>query len=147
MAVTDLQVATLRALLTGEFDHGRRLMGQIGDDGLRYGYFPLVTAAFLEAAKQRFRGKKRDDIVQWVAETRAQRDEHGELDPRLAERLLLWVFGKASIEDVDAAASDVHQATLLTVLVSEQQFDDAGLDAFLQEARETVDTAMSNREE
>lgn len=145
MAVTDLQVRTLRALLTRNFDEGRRLMRQIGEDGLRHGYFPLVTAAFLEAVRQRFRGKKRDDIVRWVAEIRAQHDENDQIDPHVAEQLLLWVFDMASIDGVDPATGHTHRAVLLAALVSEQQMDDAELDAFLQEARETVDVAMTNR--
>jgi hypothetical protein len=146
MPVTDLQVAALRALLSRDFDENRRLMGVLGDEGLRKGYFPLLTGAFIEAVLQRFRGTKRSDIIEWVADIRAQRETGGPLDPNVAERLILWVFDKATTDDLDFNTEFGHQM-LLASLVEEQEFDDAGLDAFLAKARESTDVALNRREQ
>lgn len=146
MPVTDLQVACLKALLTHDYEEHERLIGQLGDQGMRNGYFPLLTSAFLDGATQRFRGQKRSDIVRWVAEKRAQRPDKEQLDPNVAELLLLWAFGKASLDEVDAMTSDGHQTLLLGLLVEEREFDDAQLNAFLQAAREDTDKALSSRE-
>jgi hypothetical protein len=146
MPVTDLQVATLRALLTRDYEENRRLMSQLGDEGLRKGYFPLLTGAFIEAVLHKFRGKKRGDIITWTAEIRAQRETDGPLDPNVAERLILWVFDKATIDDLDFNTEFGHQAMLLASLVEEQELNDAGLDAFLAKARESTDTALSQQE-
>lgn len=145
MPVTDLQVAALRALLTRDFDENRRLLGQLGDEGLRKGYFPLLTSAFIDATLLRFRGKKRSDIIGWVADIRARRVTDGPLDPNVAERLILWVFDKATTDDLDFQTEFGHQAMLLASLVEEQHLDDAGLDAFLVKARESADEALGGR--
>lgn len=142
MAVSELQVETLRAFLTRDFDRGRHLMSQIGEEGLRKGYFPLVTAAFIDAAELRFRGHRHGDIERWVEETRLERDPDGQIDPAVAVRLLLWAIRMGSLGDIDPAVSDAHQALLLLFLVYEQQYSDAELDQFLRDARETADGAM-----
>lgn len=147
MPVTDVQVATLRALLVHDFDESRRLMGQIPDEGMRKGYFPLVTAAFVDAVKLRFRGKKRSEMIEWVADVRARMDTGNRIDPNVAEKVILWVFGKASTAELDFDADLGHQTTLLALLVEEQGFTDEELDAFLARARRDVDIAMGTVEE
>lgn len=142
MAVTDLQVAAVRALLKRDFETARRLFSEIGEDGMRYGYFPLITAAYIEAATTRFRGKKRRDVREWVAEIRKLWDDDSEFDPEAAETLLLWAFNKASTQELEPAVSHKHQAALLIVLVDELGMDDTELDAFLEEARRTVDITL-----
>lgn len=146
MPVTDLQVATLRALLVRDFDETRGLKAQIGEEGLRSGYYPLLTSAFVEAAKLQFGGKKPSDIVEWVAAVRAERDPNGHIDPNIAERLILWVFDQASTDDLDFDTEYGHQTMLTGLLVDEQEFDGAGLDAFLQKARDETDAALDKGE-
>jgi hypothetical protein len=46
MAVTDEQVAALRALLTGDAAENRRLVAEFRRDGSGAGYSALVNAAF-----------------------------------------------------------------------------------------------------
>jgi hypothetical protein len=146
MPVTDLQVATLRALLVNDFDESRRLMAQISEDELRQGYFPFVQGAFWQAVEHRFRGKKRSDMIEWVAGVRANVDSGNQIDPNVAERLILWVFGKASVDDIDFETDYSHQTMLLGLLVEEQGFDDGELDAFLREARAFTDKMMGRPE-
>lgn len=143
MPVTDVQVATLRALLVHDFDEGRRLMSQIGDEGMRKGYFPLLSAAFIDAVMLRFRGKKRSEMIAWVADVRARMDAGNRIDPNVAEQLILWAFGRGSTDGLDFNTDVEHQTTLLALLVEEQGFTDEELDAFLAKARQDVDTAMS----
>lgn len=139
MPTTDLQVATLRALLLQDFQEHRRMVGELGDEGMRSGYLPLLTAAFGEAVRLRFRGKKRADIIEWVADVRARIDTGDRIDPSVAERLILWVFGQASTEDIDFDTDFGHQTMLTGLLVEEQEFDDARLNEFLGRARVVAD--------
>lgn len=147
MPVTDTQVGCLRALLTRNFDEYERLIDELGHDGMRSGYFPLLTTAFLLAARAQFRGKNRTDMVEWVANVRVERDPNGQIDPNVAERLILWTFDKASVDDLDVKTIDGHQTVMLSLLVDEQGFDDTGLDAFLQQVREETDAALSKGEQ
>jgi hypothetical protein len=137
MRITDLDMATLRALLVNDFDEYRRLIDQHTDEETKRGYFPLLTAAFFIAVEQRFNRKPRSEIVEWVADVRARMDANDQIDPNVAEKLILWVFGKASTDDVDVNTDFGHQTMLLGLLIREREFSDPELDAFLQQARDT----------
>jgi hypothetical protein len=54
MAVTDHQVATLRAQLAGNLDEHKRLRRQLDRAADGRAYSALVTSAFYEAVKRRF---------------------------------------------------------------------------------------------
>lgn len=147
MPVTDVEVATLRALLVHDFDESRRLMAQISEEGMKKGYFPLVQGAFWQAVEHRFRGKTRSEVIEWVADIRTRMDTGNRIDPNVAECLILWVFGKASVDGIDFETDQSHQTMLLGLLVEERGFDDRELDAFLQQAREFTDKMMNPGDE
>ena len=62
-----------------------------------------------------------------------------QVDPMIAERLILGVFTDESLDDVDPRASFEAQLLLMVAIVGDEHLDDAGLDAFLAEARKLAD--------
>ena len=102
MSVTDHQVATLRALLAGDFEEHSRLRAQLDLDADREGYSALIAAGFFEAADRRFTtGHTRAEIAEFVAAARATSAETAEkIDPRIAERMIRGVFEDENIDDV-----------------------------------------------
>jgi hypothetical protein len=63
MAVTDRQVATLRAQLAGDLDEHKRLLAHFDEKSDALAYVTLTNAAFFEAVDRRFNsGTTADDI-------------------------------------------------------------------------------------
>lgn len=145
MAVTDLQVAALRAYVTGDFDEHDRLRGQLDRDADRAGWSALVAAGFFEAVDRRFAESGTDaDVVEFVGSVRARSETlSDEIDPRIAERLIQYSLGKGSISGMDGRVRLATQLLLLTALIIDEQLDDAGLDEFLAEARKIADQWIS----
>jgi len=145
MPVTDHQVATMRALLAGDFDEHGRLRVQLDRDGDRAGYSALIAAAFFEAADRRFaKGHGRAEVTEFVAWARASSDGAAEqIDPGLAERMIRGVFESESIGDVSSQVVVETQLLLLAALISEARFGATELDAFMAESRELADRWIS----
>lgn len=142
MAVTDDQVATLRAQLTGDIDEHRRLLSGLDRDAAVTGYSALIGAGFFEAVDRRLAGKATvADVIEYVGHVRALADSLADrLDPLETERLILFCLG----EDVPLAETDTRsrfgtQVLLLSPLIGDEDLDDAELDAFLAEARAVAD--------
>jgi hypothetical protein len=137
MPVTDQQVATLRALLGGNFEEHRKLLAELRLDADREGYSALVTAGFFEIANRRFaQGHSAADIAGFVASARATTDDAADkIDPRIAERLIRGVFEEENMHDVGGQTLIETQLLLLAALVSEARFTDSGLDAFMADSR------------
>jgi hypothetical protein len=146
MPVADAQVAILRALLSQDWEEHQRLLDQLDGWEAKRSYSLMVTSAFMEATKQRFNRKPRREIIEWVADIRARRDRNDEIDPNVAERLLLWSFGKGSVDDLDEKIVFGHQIMLVALLLAEQNLDAEGLEAFLQQARDFADRAEAEPE-
>lgn len=83
MAVTDEQVAALRALLTGDVTENLRLAAEIRRDGRSAGYSALVNAAFFEAVDRRFgKASTPASIIEYISDVRSRSDEIAEkVDP------------------------------------------------------------------
>lgn len=142
MAVTDKQVATLRAQLAGRLDEHQRLFRQLDWRGEGAAYTALIDAAFFEAADRRFGdgNATEDDVIAYVADVRSRTKKASEaIGPETAERLILKVLGQGSIQDLDARAAMTAKQYLLAALVIDEQLDDAGMDAFLAQARKLAD--------
>jgi hypothetical protein len=144
MAVTDEQVATLRAQLAGDFDEHKRLLEQLDPVAARTGYTALIAAGFFEAVDRRFvrEGKVADDseIIEFVSSVRARSDEAGaKIDPVAAERLIRHSLGRGSIADLDDETVISTQMFMLAGLIADEQFDAAGLDGFMAEVREIAE--------
>jgi len=140
VAITDEQIAVLRAMLTANGDYDR-LSDQLDRTDGWGDYTVLVSAAFFEAVDRRFgKGYTRAEIVQFVADARARFDQSGhDLDPLAAERLVLSALDEESIDDLDDKTLGQTQVVFLAALIADEQFDAPGLDEFLVEARKLAD--------
>jgi hypothetical protein len=145
MAVTDLQVATLRAQLAGDLEEHRRLLTRFDEKSDGRPYVTLTNAAFFEAADRRFGSSTTaDDIIQFVADVRARSERiRDSLDPRVAERVLLAAVTDADISDLDPREVRSTQRILLNALIVDENLDAADLDAFLATARGLADRLLS----
>ncbi|MCO6009403.1 hypothetical protein NE236_30975 [Actinoallomurus purpureus] len=142
MAITDSQVATLRAHLAGNFDEYQRLWADLARPGAKGGYPTLIAAAFFEAADRRFTkgGGTDTDVIAFVGSARSRFDEKGdEIDPHAAEVLIRAVLGDVTETDLDDDTVITTQLTLLTALVLDEQFSGEQLDKFMAEARKLAD--------
>jgi hypothetical protein len=141
MAVTADQVATLRAFLARDFDEYERRYGQLDREAAKTGYTALIAAAFVEAVEQRFNvNSQAADVVEFVGATRAQFDEAGDqVDPRVAERMILAVYTDEQIDDLDTETLVGTQVILLASLTADAELDTARLDEFLAKARKLAD--------
>jgi len=141
MPVADTQVATLRAYLTQDFDEYRKLREQLRQEELRTGYAMMIGAGFVTAVERRFSvNDPVADIVQYVGEARSRFAELSEeIDPRSAERLIMTVFTDEPIDDIDEGNAASIEMLLMTALILDENLDDAGLDAFLADARALAD--------
>lgn len=144
MPVTGDQVATLRAALTGDSDGYRRLRGSL-DPATIGGYHILVAAAFFGAASRKFgEGGTKTDVVEFVGKIRAQYDLADEIDPRIAERLILATFTDEQISDIPDQAKADHYITLLIATIKDAQLSEAELDALLETSRRLANEWLSD---
>lgn len=142
MPVTDDQVATLRAYLAGDFDEYERLNERLDPDVDGIGYGALIAGGLFAAIDRRFaKGGSREDVIKYVADVRSRSDRLSEqVDPRIAERLIMHSLGHGAIDDLDDKVVAHTQLILLTALVGDEELDDPGLDKFMATAR-----ALGNR--
>ncbi len=145
MAVTDLQVATLRAQLTGNLEEHRRLLAQFDEKSDGRPYVMLTNAAFIEAAERKFTSDTTaDDIIQFVADVRSRSERiGGSMDPRVAERVLLAAVADADIGDLDPREVRRSQTILLNALIVDENLDGADLDEFIATARGLADRLLN----
>jgi hypothetical protein len=141
MAVTADQLATLRALLAGDFNEHERRRAQLDRDAARAGYLALIEAACFEAIDRRFaKDSTVGDVVEFVGDIRARSEAlSDDLDPRAAERLIQAVLGNGSIDDFDDKTRFSTEIVVLGVLIADEQLDNAGLDDVLATARKLAD--------
>jgi hypothetical protein len=145
MPVTDAQVAALRAYLADDWELHQELMRQHDRVEAGKGYTALVTAAFVEAVERRFgKNSTQGDIISYVGDVRSRSERVAQmLDPEVAERVISVVLGDATTQGISREAKVSAQATLLTALVVDEHLENAGLDAFLTDARKLADQILS----
>jgi hypothetical protein len=145
VAVTDHQVATLRAYLSGNFDEYERLYAHLDREADQAGYGALIAGGFFEAVDRRFAKEGTvTDVIEFVGAVRARSERLSEsIDPTAAERLIRHSLGDGSIADLDDKTVVGTQFLLLAGLVADEEFDEADLDDFLAEARALGDRLMS----
>lgn len=148
MPVTDHQMATLRAQLTGRIDEHRRLLSQM-DRAAANRYVSLVIAAFFEAAIRRFvrDGSPVDDteIIKFVASVRHRLADPGDLDAQVAVTLIKIAIDKLPAEAQKGISIDVSNATriiLLSGMVGAVNLSPDQLEEFLDAARAMTDKAF-----
>jgi hypothetical protein len=141
MAVTDEQVAALRAQLADDVDEHRRLLAQLDLDSGGRAYVALIDAAFFEAAERRFgNGSTTSDVIEYVADVRSRSQRIADtVDARTAEQLIRMVFSNSPAGQLDSKTALAAKQVLLAALIADERLDDAGLDKVLADARRLAD--------
>jgi hypothetical protein len=141
VAVTDLQVSVLRALLAGGWDLYQMLRPKLNREADPKGYNMLAFAAFVEAVNRQFaKDHSRSAIIQFVALARSRNDDTvQEIDPALAEGLILDVFEDSSLDEYSRQERASTRQFLLVALVHKATFNDRDLNAFLAKSRKLAD--------
>jgi hypothetical protein len=145
MPITDEQVAVLRAQLAGRSDEHKRLLNRLDTPEAQSGYIALVTGAFFEAVDRRFITKDKvadnSEVIDFIAYQRSAHPVAAEqLDPDVAEQVVLHALGKGSIsEDVDGETLLGTKILLLAALTADADLSEAELEAFLAKARTEAD--------
>ncbi|MGP4027890.1 hypothetical protein [Actinomadura sp. 3N407] len=143
MAITDDQVAALRAQLAGRVDEHKRLLDELDPEAANVGYVALVGAAFFEAARRRFlkdgRAAEDIEIIDFVAGVRERGEDLARsIDAGVAETLIKVAIQRLPPEDrqrIDDKTAYGHQILLLAGLVSDEEFSSEELDEFMHKAR------------
>jgi hypothetical protein len=145
MAVTDEQVAALRAYLSAESDdeaaEAQQLIQRLAMAATAEGIGELVYAAFVVAARRRFSPTwAHAEIIRFVAGVRALLSERPDaLDARAAEHQLRAALGEKQAGYPDEEARARAQVVLLDALIQSAELDDAGLDELLAQGRRLAD--------
>lgn len=141
MPITDDQVATLRAQLSGNHDEFERQFAQLDLSTNSAGYEALLAAAFAIATERRFQPPVTlADFIRFVADVRARTPSAAEqVDPKIAERLLLSALTDESVGEVNGSAIVTNQMILLACMIADAKPDAADLHQFLTEARELAE--------
>ena len=140
MPITDEMLSTLRAQLAGRAEEHESLLKTLDKVEVQKNYPTLVAAAFFLATNRRFfKGGApvdRSQVIEFVAGVRQRTSEASErIDPDVAERLILAVFGEGSISDIDDDTVYSNELFLLAGLISDANLSDADLDAFMAKVR------------
>ncbi|MEV5710270.1 hypothetical protein [Actinoallomurus sp. NPDC052274] len=145
MAVTEVQVASLRSFLAGDPGEGVQLTRRLVESGHTEGYGELVYAAFVTAVRRRFSPTWTiPKIVRFVATARANLlGNDVEVDPQAAEAVIRRALGDSVATVSEDKATARAQIFLLFELIDDEELDSAGLDTFLAEARSLANRLMS----
>lgn len=145
MAVSDTQIASLRAFLSNDPHEGMRLAGSLVDSDDADGFGELLYAAFVTAVRRRFSAAWTiPAVVTFVAAARAALFQDGtDIDPHAAEILIRRALGDSVITGVEEMASARAQVLVLRRLIADERLDDCGLDRFLAEARALADQLIN----
>ena len=143
--MTNDQVATLQALLSGDYELYQQRHAELDRAAASSGYSALIAAAFFKAVNKRFSVKSSHaDIVEYVGDIRARSDDAAQrLDPLAAETLIGAVLGRNSDEELDDKTVIQTQMMVLGALVADDGLDSDGLDRFLADARQLADEWLS----
>lgn len=138
-------MAALRALVSGDVDASARLARRVVEDGDGDDLGRLAYIAFVAAVRRRFAPRwTLPQIIRFIAAKRAYLLRHGiDIDPSTAEALTRRALGDTVDGQFDDEASARAQIFLLIELIDDEEFDDAGLDAFLAEVRSLADQTIS----
>jgi hypothetical protein len=144
MPVTGEQVAALRAFLAFDLSY-QRLAGELSSSGRAHGFGELVYAAFVIAARRRFSPTWTSaQVVHFAAQLRVVlRAYDVDLDPRATEILLRQALGEGVTSDYDDGTHALVMLFGLGELVSGERLDEAGLDAFVADARALADARLA----
>lgn len=145
-AVSGQQAAALRAALALDTAQAQEWRARLIGSGDLDGFSELVYAAFVLAAGRYFGTTwSRGDVVRYVGNVRAHGPAGDDIDPAIAEALILRALGADYPLDASVEAKVEVQAILLGVLAADLELDDAGLGLLVGQARELADRWLSER--
>jgi hypothetical protein len=141
MPVTDDEVAALRAHLQGNQALQQELYERVTPT-----YSTLVAAAFLEAVNRRFGARdSAAEVIEYVADVRARSPKLGQqIDPNAAERVIRRVLTDVDVSDISSRVKGQIYIVFLVAMVSDAEYDDDQLEAFLTVARKAADDALEH---
>jgi hypothetical protein len=142
--VTGEQMTTLRAFLACDPLY-ERLTRDLAASGRMHGFGELVYSAFVTAARRRFAPTWTSaQVVRYTAHVRNSLRTAGvDLDPLATEMLIRQALGDPIVSPYDDNAHAQVMLLVLGELTSEEHLNDAGLDAFLAEARALADARLA----
>jgi hypothetical protein len=144
MTITGAQMATLRALLTGD-DAAFQCLSMKPDVIHGDGFPILVATALVRAAHRRFRaGWSEGDVIRFIGKVRnAGEGAHAGLSAAAAEQVLLSALrGESVSSELNEDTRGYAQIAVLAELVSD--LDTWELDQFLSETRQQADMILAN---
>jgi len=147
VAVSDEQLAVVRAMLSGDSAQYDRLTDHLDRTNGWGRYTLLIAAAFFEAVDRRFgQAYTRQDVIRFVADARSRFDDGGaRLNARAAERLILAALEDEDIDDIDDQTVVENQVAFLTALIADESLDGTSLNAFMDDVRRLADEWMELR--
>jgi hypothetical protein len=141
VAVTDQQVAALRAFLSAQSEKDAQDAGQmfrqLADSDTAEGIGELIYAAFVVAARRKFAPRwTLADVVRYVAHLRARNAEDpDELDPAAGENQLRITLGEQIAPHPSKDDRGTAQCILLLELTHDLRLIPSELDELLGQAR------------
>ena len=141
MAVTDQQVASLRAFLTARSEQDAERAGQmftrLARSGAAEGIGELIYATFVVAARRKFAPRRTlADDVRYVSHLRAgNAEDTNELDPTAAENQLRIALGEQIAPHPSEEGRGTAQIILLLELTHDLRLTASELDELLSQAR------------
>ena len=137
MNVTSDQLKAMRLLLVGDIGGYERIQEE-SSHATASSNGALISATFFTAAERRFtENSSRTDVVEFVGNLRARSDSlAADLDPRVAERLLLATFTDEEIDDIEPEVQGRNCFLLLGGLAAEAGYSDSELDEILAASRD-----------
>jgi hypothetical protein len=143
-AVTDEQVAWLRAYLAGDVDETRELADRAMAPGAMAGIGALVYAAFAVAARRKFAPEWTGaGVTGFVGQVRRLLGQPDELDPLVAEHELRSALGEKLASHPSPKARGRAQFILLNALVQGLELNEADVAGLLSESRGIADTLLA----
>lgn len=134
--ITDGHVDALRAFLTGDLPDALRRNEELREGGDLPGYVELIASTFIVAARRRFSSKwSRADVIRYVADVRMKELSQEDLDPLIAEILVLHALGAEENSLLDEEKWMQNQILLLDAMVQESHLEPLAIDDLLAEAR------------
>jgi hypothetical protein len=135
----DKAVLMTRALITDDMDTFRRLNAGLNSDETHV-FATLFTAAFYKAANDKF-GKDHTapDVIEFVAEARAQYVGPETVSAEDAELVIREVLGEDGLtDDMSTHARGQAQTAMLVAIVRDARLSSDEIDALLEAAAQRV---------
>ncbi|MEO3923776.1 hypothetical protein ABGB07_07935 [Micromonosporaceae bacterium B7E4] len=139
MTVKPELIEYIRTFVRDDVEVNDRLEEQLDRDGWE-NYALFLNAVFFLAIDLYFDGRRDDGAaIQFVADMRAQTDVGGgEIDPIVAEKMILSVFDPDIALDTSPAMVGRIQTHAIYKALTEKEISDKDLDTLLQEAAQVA---------